>query len=312
MQTYKTISSLITSFILLCSPAIADQQTEQVESNLFTVRTPEKFATALKQATTAKIHNQVILEATFLYYVDTEDYKGIVSIRQKFQDHLDKFELDHSKIFSTKEQWESVIQYATALEALQNNQESKFKKHITEAYWLSPETASAFSHHITELRNKKYMTKVLITPEKEMLTLEKQTSITFKKIIGDNDALVLRFWSPWNQQMNTSYPFIVNAAEQCAQNKIAFASVLTGNDEALIANAFEIISTTKPALASQWLTDSNKKTFTKLLRISDLPTMIIITKDGKVSYHGSASNSSFWRSLKSINPKIKAPNISEQ
>ncbi len=309
MHKLKTITTLLVTLILTCSSVSADQ--EKAESDLFTARTPEKFTEALKSATNAEIHKQVILEATFLYYVDTENYKGIVNIRKKFQAYLNEFNLDHSKIFATKEQWESVIQYGLALEALHKNQESVFKKHITEAYWLSPETASAYSHHITQARNKKYITTVQINPEQEMLTLETQTPITFKKMIGDNDAIVLRFWSPWNQQMDKSYPFIISSAEQCSQNKIAFASVLTGNDQALIESALEIITTSKPTLNSQWLTDSNSKAFTKLLRISNLPTMIIITKDGKVHHHGSASNSSFWQTLKSIKPKIKIPTFSE-
>jgi len=307
-----TLTSTIASLLFTYSLANADPQREQLEADLFTVRTPKEFDLAKEQASSTGMHKQIILEATFLYYVDTENYKGIISLHKKFQEHLEKFDLDESKIFTTKEQWQSVIEYSLALKALENEQEDAFKKHITEAFWLSPETASAFSHHITTLRNKKVMANITISPERELLILENQKTVSFKNIIKDNDALVLRFWSPWNQQMDTTYPYIINAAQQCSQNKIAFASVLTGNDKALIESAKDIVSTNKPALPSQWLVDSNIKSFAKELRISDLPTMIIITKNGKISYHGNASNNSFWTTLHEINTKIKKPNIPNQ
>ena len=305
-----TLTSTIASLLFTYSLANADPQREQLEADLFTVRTPQGFELTKEQASSAGIHQQVILEATFLYYVDTENYKGIISLHEKFQEHLEKFDLDKSKIFATKEQWQSVIEYSLALKALENEQEDTFKKHITEAFWLSPETASAFSHHITTVRNKKIMANITISPERGMLILENQNPVSFKNIIKDNDALVLRFWSPWNQQIDTTYPYIINAAQQCSQNKIAFASVLTGSDKALIDSAKDIINTNKPVLPSQWLIDSNVKSFAKQLRIADLPTVIIITKDGKITYHGSASNTLFWQNLTAINPKIKQPNIS--
>jgi len=308
----KTFSITIITSILLFSLTCATPTKEQVEAELFTIRTPKEFELIKQKANALGFHQQVIIEATFLYYVDTENYKGIASLQEKFQEHLVNFDTDQSKIFTTKEQWQSVNQYGLALKALQNDKEDLFKKHITEAFWLSPETSSAFSHHITSLRNKKAMAKINIMPEQKMMTLSDQTPITFKNIIKDNDALVLRFWSPWNQQLDTTYPYIISAAHQCSQNKIAFASVLTGNDESLIESAQEIVTTENPALASQWLIDSPTKTFTKLLRISDLPTMIIITKEGEISYHGSASNKLFWVKLSAINSKIEKPNIQER
>lgn len=294
---------MLSSSILSASDPLIECETE-----LFTAREAEKFDAAVELAEKLGIHKQVILEATFLYHVDTENYKGIASIHTQFQDHLEKFDLDESKIFATKEQWQSVIEYSLALQALEKDDELNFKKHITEAYWLSPETAAAFSHHITALRNKKLMQQITIAPDREMLSLENQKPITFKELIKDNDALILRFWSPWNQQLDTTYPLIHNAAAQCEGKKIAFASVLLDNEEQLVTNAKELIDEQNPALNCQWLIDSNKKPFAKQLRITDLPTLIIITKDGKIAYHGTASNNSFWDSLIKINPEIKKPN----
>ncbi len=309
----KNIITAILCTLLTSASLIADDKKMlECEAKLFTVREPAEFDSTLALATKLGIHKQVILEATFLYYVDTENYKGIASIHTKFQEHLKEFDLDTSKIFATKEQWQSVIQYSLALQALETNDEEKFKKHITEAYWLSPETASAFSHHITKRRNEKLMKQIIISPDREILTLENEKPITFKELIKDNDALILRFWSPWNQQLDTTYPLINSAAIQCEGKKITFASILLGSDQQLITSAKEVIAEVKPPLPCHWLIDSDKKSLGKQLRISDLPTLVIISKEGKVMYHGSASNNLFWDNLTKLNPAIKKPNRTNQ
>ena len=159
---------------------------------------------------------------------------------------------------------------------------------------------------------KKIMQQITIQPEREMLTLTDAKTITFKELIKDHDAVVLRFWSPWNVQLDTTFPLIQSAAEQCKGKKITFASVLLEKNEMLIKNAQEIIAETKPELPSLWLIDSNIKPLNKELRISNLPTLVIITKEGKITYHGSASNNSFWKTLSTIHPNIKKPNLTQQ
>lgn len=305
----KNITLSLLVILLFPSTLSAEDPLSKCEEELFSNRVPLEFDATLIRARELGIHKQVILEATFLFYVDTENYKGIAALHNTFQEHLDKFDLDQSKIFSTKEQWQSVIEYSLALQALENDDEVNFKKHITEAYWLSPETANAFSHHITERRNKKIMQQITITPDRELLSLDDQKPITFKELIKDNDAIILRFWSPWNQQIDTTYPLIENAAMQSKENKIVFSSVLLENDEQLIADAQEVIAENKPPLASLWLIDTNKKSLSKQLRITDLPTLVIINKNGSIAYHGKASDDLFWQTLNKINPKITKPTL---
>jgi thioredoxin-related protein len=310
-QIMKKIIPALLCIFLFSFILHAEDPALECEAELFTARVPVEFDAAVERAKKLGIHKQVILEATFLYYVDTENYKGIISLQSEFKDHLQKFDLDESKIFATKEQWQSVISYSLALDALEKDDEVNFKKHITEAFWLSPETASAFSHHITTRRNKKLMQQITIAPDRELLTLKDEKPITFKELTKDSDALVLRFWSPWNQHLDTTYPLIENAVMQCNGKKIAFASVLLENDEQLISDARELIAEQKPALACQWLIDSNRKSLSKQLRVSNLPTLVIIDKEGKVTYHGTASNNLFWETLAKINPEIKKTNMNK-
>lgn len=307
---YLLLIALITSPLnLSANEQDLANKIQQYEAELFTERDKNKFPQVVTKAKELGIHKQIILEATFLFYVDTENYKGIASLSDTFKEHLNKFNLDTSKIFTTKEQWQSVIQYSLALQALQKNDHSTFKKHITEAYWLSPETASAFSHHITNHRNKKIMKQITIQQNRMLPNLLDQKSTSFKQLINNKKALILRFWSPWNQQLDTTYPIIENIAKQCKDNKITFASIITGQDKQLVTAAKESITQATTKLPSLWLMDPNKKSIAKQLRISDLPTIVIITKEGKISYHGAPNNKSLWDNLTKIEPAIQKPNI---
>jgi len=308
MESYKRFLSMlfIIKIFLTCLVSANDELLE-CEAALFTERDAGKFQSTLENANKLGVRKQVILEARFLYYVDTENYKGIASIHPDFTNQLKIFDIDHSKIFSSREQWQSVIEYSLAMEALEKNDQKRFKKHITEAFWLSPETSSAFSHHITQLRNKQYLEKLKVNMETSLQSLVDLQSVTLKQLLKEKDAIVLRFWSPWTHDIDTTFPLVQSAALQCSQHKIAFTSILFGNDKALQESAKEIMTEQRPMLKTTWLIEAQKKSLTKYLRISTLPTLVVLTKEGSISYYGNVSSNEFWNSLTKINANIKKP-----
>ncbi len=275
---------------------------------LFSIREKEPFELAVVKARVSGIRDQVILEATFLYHIDLEDYKAIAKISEQFEAELNTFDPDISKVFSTKQEWQSVIEYGKALKALETNDLVEFKKHITEAFWLSPDKANAFSHHITKIRVTAAMKKITLAPECTIRQITDDKQISLKAMLKDNDALILRYWSPWNQQAdNTFFSIVQHVAQVSAKNKISFASILLTPEQQGIDDAKDVIAKLGDTFPSYWLADSEKNSLAKKLRVSDLPTLIIISKEGKILYNGSPLTDEFWNTLKTINPDIKAP-----
>ena len=117
--------------------ATADPR-EAALARLFSER--ESAATlqaAIEQARKQGISEQVILEARFLFLVDRHDDEGLVALLPEFAKRRETFTPELSKIFAFKEDWLAVNEYLEALAALKKADKDAFKKHITEAFWLS-------------------------------------------------------------------------------------------------------------------------------------------------------------------------------
>ena len=303
---------IITLSLIISSHFLCHAQTEPVPDKkettlhtLFNTREKVEFSKTVIEAKKLEISEQVILEATFLYHIDKREHASIVELTPKFEKLLSTFDANESKVFGTVEDWKSVIEYGRALKALQSDDIVLFKKHITEAFWLSPSKAGAFAPHIIKLHTNAALKKVKLDLEREMFQVDKEQSTTMKKMLDAREAVILRFWSPWNQQVDNTYPMVKNLAKQCAANKIAFASILINRDEQGLKDTKEVIKELGDDLPSVWLADDDKSSLTKILRVADLPTIVLIAKDGSIIYHGGIMDGELWKKLTDISPQMK-------
>lgn len=297
---------------LLISPLslLADDEQDIMES-LFIEREAKPFQEAIAKAKANKVHPQIILEATFLFHVDKEDYPAIIALIPEFKKMDKTFDADNSEIFSTKEEWQSVIEYGLALKALAANDRVTFKKHIKEAFWLSPAKASAFAHHIDDLRIQDTMKTMRIDPERKLDHLTDDKNTAFKNLLKDKKGLIIRFWSPWSQHADDSYPLIEYIAKQSKANNITFASLLIENGKDVVADAREFIKEPETPLDSLWLVDSSNNSLTKMMRVQALPTLVIFNEKGAVIFHGKPNNQDFWKKISTLSPDFKLPSKPE-
>ena len=101
---------------------------------------------AIETARKAGLPNQMFLEAQFIYLVNQNDQAGLADLAPTLEAQLPKYSSDDTMIFAVKEDFESIIHYTKALAALEKKDPTLFKKHITEAFWLSPAHASQFAN----------------------------------------------------------------------------------------------------------------------------------------------------------------------
>jgi len=312
MKLFSTILFILFSYqsaysqLLRDSPEKTEKEvTEEILQQLFNTREAKEFALATEAAKKSGVSRQVILEATFLYHIDLGEFDKIVALTEQFKQMLPNFDPKLSKIFSTKEDWLSVIEYGHALKALDEKNIPLFKKHIQEAFWLSPDKASAFAPHINQLHTRKAMEQVQLQLDQEIFQVDDEKPITIAELLEKKQALVLRFWSPWSQQVETYFPLTKNLAEQCNKNKISFASILINQEPQGIKDTLEIIDEVGKNFPSYWLADENNSSLTKLLRVTDLPTIVVISKEGKILYNGTLDNKKLWDILSKVDPKMK-------
>lgn len=281
---------------------------EAALEKIFASMGDKDFPAALKEATKAGIHPQVLLEARFLHHVDQRDDKAIAAMAPEFIAMQDKFDPDNSEVFSLKEDWSAVVHYTQALAALGNGDKAEFKKHITEAFWLSPKQAQAFAPHIEQLRLKEAMANISLDPNRALKDQETGKPVNIGELLADKKALVLHFWSPMSQEVQVNMPDFILTSQACDARGIAVASVLVGKYPGITKDAETLRKEDAAKAASSWLVDSEKDTLSNKLRITSIPAMVIISPEGKVLFNGQPSNKKFWSTLRSVAPGFKRPN----
>ncbi|MBT8043930.1 MAG: hypothetical protein KJO79_03180 [Verrucomicrobiae bacterium] len=277
---------------------------EKLFSNMGT----DDFAEALEEAKKADIHPQVILEARFLHLIDMRDTAGLAAMAPELLDKRDAFDPDNSEVFSVKEDWLAIIHYTQALAALQKGNKADFKKHITEAFWLSPRQGQAFAPHIDKLRLEEAMKSITLDPARVLQAQDGSKPYSLGELMKGHKATVLHFWSPMSQEVQINMPDFVMTTQSCADQNIAVISVLVGRYPNIAEDA-EIIRKEDAAKARcTWLVDSNKNTLANLLRVTDIPTMVIASSQGKIMFNGHPSDKNFWKTIQKIAPDFKRPN----
>jgi hypothetical protein len=56
-----------------------------------------------------------------------------------------------------------------------------------------------------------------------------------------------------------------------------------------------------------WLEDAKENPLGRELRIRNLPTMVLVSPEGKVIFNGDPTDDEFWNALKKINAAIERP-----
>ena len=198
----------------------------------------------------------------------------------------ENFSLDPSEIFSTKEDFLAVIELARALQALKNQKLDEFKKHITEALWLSPGQASAFTPYIEKLRLSEHVKNAQISLDTEVSDMPTGKAVSLKNLLGGNRALLIHFWSPWSPQCETSLVQLEDISDKLKEHDVILVSMLLDGKTEILAEAKELLKgMAKPAVGRQ-LIDSQKNSLAGQMRVTEMPTMILLSPEGKILYHG--------------------------
>jgi len=285
---------------------------EALISQLFEAREPAAFEAMYAKAEKEGAPKQALVEARFLYLVDSGDDAALANYSTTLEAHLPDLRMDESVIFSVPEDYRAIVEYTRALSALQKGAKDQFKKHITEAFWLSPSQATVFGRHIDQVRLEGAMKELKFDFTRKLKNQKDGKELPLKSHLGDAPAILLHFWSPWARESLDSMPDFLTMANELKKHKIPATSVLlTGNEESKQA-ADEFLKEQKDSTtASLWLQDDQKGTLASLLRVKAFPTVILLSKDGSVLFNGHPIETKFWSVLKKIEPKITRPDAAK-
>ncbi len=270
--------------------------------------TEREFEQAIRRAREAGVNEQAILEARFLYRVDKGDDSALTRMLPEFTEREAAFKLEDSAIFAAKEDWLAVIEYLKALTALEAGDRAAFKRHITEAFWLSPHQGTAFAPHIERLRTAEAMRGLKLDLSIAMTPVPGGEARPLAASLGENDkALLLHFWSPWSGECDGFMPEFAAIAAHVAEHGVAVASLLSGDFPELVGEAGETIRDPKLAGSGAWFIDPAGGMFARQLRVRDLPTLVLLSPRGEVLFNGAPDDKALWKALAEIDARIRRP-----
>ncbi len=285
---------------------------KELLNEIFSQLTPPAFEKAIQKARTAAIPEQVLLEARFLHLIDQNDQSNLAKLAPQLIAFRDKFDLSISEVFGVKEDWLSVIHYTQALAALEKEDAQEFKKHITEAFWLNPRHAQIYAPHIEQLRLKQAMANITIPGDLHLQPQKGGAPITLQEIQKGKAATVLHFWSPISQEVSVNMPDFILTSRTCAAHGIGVISVLIDDSPEALKDAEIVRQKNHSTAQCHWIKDTPQSALTNTLRIANIPTMVILSTEGKVLFNGHPSEPAFWQTIEKIAPQFKRPNKPEQ
>jgi len=282
---------------------------DAIEQLLSERESPEALQKAIAAARAAKVSEQAILEARFLFHVDRAEDKEIAALLPEFLAFKDRFNLSDSEIFAGEDDWLAVTEYVQALSALEKGDKDGFKRHITEAFWLSPRQGAAFAPHIDRIRLVDAMKAVRIDFTKSYADTLGGAPATLGGILGERKGLLLHFWSPWSRECEATLADFFLTADHLALKNVAVASVLPETSGKVIADAKAMLQATEKKIPGAWIVDTEKDPLSARLRVQSVPVVILISPDGAVLFNGHPTDGEFWRALGKINPEIERPEM---
>ncbi|MGB6223108.1 hypothetical protein [Haloferula sp.] len=277
-----------------------------IEQMLSERDSPEALEKAIAKAREQGASEQSILEARFIYHVDRREDDLLARMAPLFVERRNKFDLSESEIFGMREDWLAVVEYVQAIAALKNNDKAAFKKHITEAFWLSPKQGVAFAPHIERLRLDESMKKVKVDFTRRFTTMDGE-SVALATLVENKKALLFHFWSPWSRECEASIDDFIASAQEITDNDVAVISVLGDASPEVITDTEAIFSSLSKSPPGVWIRDSEKASLSQLLRIQNVPMMVLVGLDGKVIFNGHPAENRLWQSLEGISPEIERP-----
>ncbi len=268
---------------------------------------PDEFATAIQVARNAGIAEQGILEAKFLFHVDRGEDDKIAALKPEFLKRRDTFKIEESEIFAATEDWLAVTEYVQALAAIQNADAVAFKRHITEAFWLSPQKGAAFAPHIERQRLTEAMKTVRVDFSTRLAPLHENGTIPLSKINDGSKATLLHFWSPWSHECEVAMPDFLATAEELAKHNIAVVSILPEQSEEIRMDALDSLEPLGPKPPGAWVVDRPKAPLAGILRVRNVPTMVLLDQEGAVLFNGHPVDASLWETLGKVAPEMVRP-----
>jgi hypothetical protein len=316
-----TFAALVSAALWFGAPpapaqsAEADDSGEALERALQAMLTERESDEALQaridRARELGATRQAVLEARFLYHVDRREDEKLAALLPRLVEQNARFELSESEIFAFEEDWLAILEYVRAIDALNREDGAGFKKHITEAFWLSPQQGGAYAGHIEKFRLDQAMRDLRIDFRRPLTSLHGET-VELAGVIQDKPGLLLHFFSPWSRESAETLDEFAATARALEQAGIPVATILGETGPEAVTDTRELLRERADPVPGAWLKDAAEFSLNSRLRVQSAPTMVLVSADGRVLFNGHPAEPGLWEQIRSLAPSFERPGLPDQ
>ena len=292
---------LLLAAALLGSPVLLRSEVnEELAKKLFgqEISSAELDKTA-NEALKQGAPKQIIAEAKLVWGLRHQDDDYLQKALPELEEAAKNFKKEDSAGMGSVEEFNGLLSYIRALNAMNKGDEDGFKKHITDAFWLSPDQGQLFAQTITKHRSEAKMANVKIDM-KLAITTSKGEATTLGDQLGKNKAILLDFWASWCGPCMSLMPELRKKAEHLGKSGIAVCGMNTESDEAIADKVRG-----EKDMKMPWLVEPKARPFSDLLDIKSIPRMVLIAPDGKILFNGHPQEPGLWAALKKLDAGIE-------
>lgn len=282
-------------------PAGVDQATLQ---KLFDPElTVDQLGAALEQAAKSGASEQILLEAQLIWGLRRSETAFLTTLLPELEALVRTFDPRKSAGIQTIEEIRGLVTYVKALVARDRGDDKGFEALIKEAFWLHPASAPLFAQTIEATRREKKMATLRLDLDVVMTTSEGEAT-TLRDQLNGQKALLLDFWAAWCGPCMALMPELRKKASQLSKHGIVVAALNTDSENAE-ATADRVRR--EKDMTLPWLVEPEDRPYSTVLEIRSIPSMVLITPDGKVHFFGHPQSPDLWPALQKIDPSIQPP-----
>jgi thiol-disulfide isomerase/thioredoxin len=265
--------------------------------------TNEELVAAAKEASKAGVPRQQILEAKLIWGLRKQDAEWLMKILPELKVLAENFDPAQSAGIKSADDIRAFIEFTQGMDAKAKKDEAGYKKHMQEAFWLSPSQAPVFAQAIETDRREAKMATMKLDLQLALVTSAGEATTLADQLVGKK-AILLDFWASWCGPCMKLMPELKKKAELLGKHGIVVAG-MNKDDEKAESVAEKV--RTEQDIEFPWLIEPMERPYSKLLEIDSIPRMILVAPDGKVLFNGHPQDPGLWTALQKLDPEIKAP-----
>jgi thiol-disulfide isomerase/thioredoxin len=244
---------------------------------------PGEFARRVAAATAAGISPVTIAEAKLFQSLETRDMNHAAPLEETIAAYLGEWVEPASNFFMERHDAEAFCEMVRGTEARVSGDIDRFRHHMFEALWLSPDQAGFIAHNISELKKELRVATLRIPGETNLIHSNSETPVSLTELGSGRQGTLVVFWAEWCGHCLTGMDRLKQYAAALPSQGVAVVAVNIDEEDAR-AKA-EAVRKDK-SMDMPWLLDSKEHSLSGLLEIDSLPAAALVDRTGKVVFLG--------------------------